>query len=259
MASLTTQKQLRAARDLPFCYLCGSDFKPENVTNHDHVPPESVFAKADRVPLKLKSHTKCNSSFELLDEKIGQLIALKHGQVPSNPQHYRLKFIRSPFPRVGAVTNLNIDEAVWRWIRGFHAALYHEPFPSRRLGSLVTPFPRADLKDGTYVFAPLLPQHEVFVEAIKNNRARGNLDVIRCNNDKLTYEAVWVRADNEQWFCIFALDVYAWKDLGRTHMPNAGCAGFYFLPEGVRPTNSTIEIRSKILVPNINRLDPFSL
>jgi hypothetical protein len=167
MASLTTQKQLRAARDLPFCYLCGSDFKPEDVTNHDHVPPESVFAKADRVPLKLKSHTKCNSSFELLDEKIGQLIALKHGQVPSNPQHYRLKFIRSPFPRVGAVTNLNIDEAVWRWIRGFHAALYHEPFPSRRLGSLVTPFPRADLKDGAYVFAPLLPQHEVFVEAIK--------------------------------------------------------------------------------------------
>ena len=259
MASLITQKQLRAVRDPAFCYLCGKFFEEGDITNHDHVPPESVFAKADRQPLKLKSHKKCNSSFELLDEKIGQLIGLKHGQTPSNPEHHRLKFIRSPIPSVGAVTNLNIDEAVWRWIRGFHVALYREPFPLLRRGSLVTPFPRADLKDGTYVFVSLPPQHELFVETIKSNRARNNLDVIRCNNNKLVYEAIWVRADNGQWFCIFALDVYAWKDLGRTHLPNTGCAGCYFLPEGARPASSTIEIRSKVLIPNINRLDPFSL
>jgi hypothetical protein len=259
MVTLSSQKQIRAVRNLPFCYLCGRVFAPDDITNHDHVPPESVFAKADRQPLKLKSHKKCNSSFELLDEKIGQLIGLKHGQTPSNPQHHRLKIIRSPIPRVGAVTNLNIDEAVWRWIRGFHAALYQEPFPALRRGSLVTPFPRADLKGRTYEFVPIPPQHEVFVEAIKANRARGNLDGIRCNNNRLVYESIWVMADNGQWFCIFALDVYAWKDLGRTHLPNTGCAGCYFLPEGTRPANSTVEIRSKILIPNLDRLDPFSV
>lgn len=156
------------------------------------------------------------------------------------------------------MTNLNIDEAVWRWIRGFHAALYQEPFPALRRGSLVTPFPRADLKGGAYEFVPIPPQHEIFVETIKANRAQVNLDSIRCNNSRLVYEAVWVQADNGQWFCIFALDVYAWKDLGRTHLPNTGCAGCYFLPEGIRPANSTTEIRSQILIPNIDRLDPFS-
>lgn len=154
MVSLRTQKQFRAVRNLPFCYLCGKTFETDDITNYDHVPPESVFAKVDRIPLKLKSHLKCNASFELLDEKIGQLIGLKHRQTPSDPNHHRLKFIRSPIPGVGAVTNLNVDEAVWRWMRGFHAALYLEPFPRLRRGSLVTPFPRADLKDGVYSSLP---------------------------------------------------------------------------------------------------------
>ena len=37
--------------------------------------------------------------------------------------HRRLKFAYSRHRDLGAVVNLDIDGAVWRWIGGFHAAL----------------------------------------------------------------------------------------------------------------------------------------
>jgi len=67
-----------------------------------------------------------------------------------------------------------------------------------------------------------LPQHLNFVQTIKTNRAKNNLDRICCNKGKLTYECVWAQADNDgPWLCIFALDIYDWKDLGRTRVQPA--------------------------------------
>jgi hypothetical protein len=49
------------------------------------------------------------------------------------------------------------------------------------------------------------------------NRARGKLDRTVCNKGKLAYECVWQQVDNGgPWMCIFAFDIYDWKDLGRT-------------------------------------------
>jgi hypothetical protein len=246
-------------RNLPFCYLCGRDFIAGDSQNRDHVPPRNIFARADREPLWLPTHTACNSAYRLLDEKIGQLIALRYGKAPRNAGQRRLKFVYSRQRDLGAVVNLDIDAAVWRWIGGFHAALYREASVGIR-GSLVTPFPKARIVNGRSVFAPLLVQHPLFVQTIKSNRTRGNLDRVVCNKGKLAYECVWKQADNGgPWMCIFALDIYDWKDLGRTAvLPARGCAGFYVTPSGGIPTYATRATTSSIIIPSSDRLDAFA-
>src|SRR5260221_1901406 len=114
MVSLLRQSDFRSVQDLPFCYLCGEQFIAGDSQNRDHVPPECIFAPLDRDPLWLPAHTVCNKSYGLMDEKIGQLIALRYGKVPRNPGHRRLKFAVSPQRNLGAVVNLDIDAAVWR-------------------------------------------------------------------------------------------------------------------------------------------------
>jgi hypothetical protein len=259
MVSLLRQKDFRAARSLAFCYLCGRDFVDGDSQNRDHVPPECIFMPADREPLLLPAHTACNKSYELLDEKIGQLVALRYGKVPEDPEHRRLKFAVSLLGDQGAVMNLDIDGAVWRWIAGFHAALYREPGVGIN-GSLVTPFPKARMVHGRPVLDPLRVQHPLFVETIKSNRRRDNLDRISCNKGKLTYECVWQQADNGgPWMCVFALDIYDWKDLGRTPgVPARGCAGFYVTPTKTVPVNATRAVKSPIIVPTSDPLDAFA-
>jgi hypothetical protein len=107
MVSLITQQQLRQVQNLPFCYLCGSAFEPDDRVNRDHVPAQAVFSKRDRQsPLWLPTHVACNKSHEQIDEKIGQLIALRDGRVPSRREHRRLKFSVSPAMTLSAVTIL---------------------------------------------------------------------------------------------------------------------------------------------------------
>jgi hypothetical protein len=212
MVSLLKQTDFRGVQNLPFCYLCGQAFVTGDGQNRDHVPPECIFALLDREPLWLPMHTACNKHYSDLDEKIGQLIALRYGKVRRDRKHRKLRFALSPQRTVGAVVNLDIDAAVWRWIAGFHAALYREPGVGIR-GSLLTPFPRAQMINGHAMLEPLRErQHQLFVQTVKSNRARCNLDRVVSNKGKMTYECVWQQADNSgPWMCIFALDIYDWR------------------------------------------------
>jgi len=257
MISLITQAERRPIQGLPFCYLCGRSFEIGDIKNRDHVPPDSIFKVDHKDPLILPTHERCNSAHAMIDEKIAQLIALRYGKVPADPQRRRLIID----PKIGAITNLDIDEAVWYWIAGFHAALYRQPaIDIRNNCALITPFPRAQIVDGSVVVDPISPQHLAFVRAIKDNRVKNNLDKIQCNKGNLKYECVWNQADNNgPWMCFFALDVYDWKDLGAARDQDArGCAGFYVLPSGVAPTGAALGIREKGIAANIDVLDPFA-
>jgi hypothetical protein len=258
MVFLISQKDRQAVQKLPFCYLCGKVFVSGEATNTDHVPPKSIFDERDRDPLVLLTHVTCNTAQAQIDEKIGQLIALRYRKVPP-PERRRLQFALSPQVGLGVLTNLNIDAAVWRWIAGFHAALYRNS-PVGIRGALVTPFPKGKNVGGRLAVEPVRPQHLAFVQTIKTNRIKGNLDQIRCNKGKLTYECVWCQADNNgPWMCIFALDIYDWKDLGRTsHHLARGCAGFYVLPTQTVPPDATRGTTTSIIIPNMDPLDPFS-
>jgi hypothetical protein len=119
IVSLTDQKSLRALQNLPFCYLCCRNFEAGDRTDLDHVPPESALAREDRQPLLLKTHVACNRRYSKTDQKIGQLIGLQLGRLPSDPKNRVLKLYRSNQIGATALSNLDSDGAIWRWVSGF--------------------------------------------------------------------------------------------------------------------------------------------
>ena len=259
MPSLLTQQEFRLVQNLPFCYICGKPFAAGETKNSDHVPPENIFEKNDRMPLKLATHYHCNHSYRQIDEKIGQFIALRRGYVPAK-QNRQLKIDYNLSTGQSALRNLDIEDAVWRWVRGFHAALYHQPFPpddpaKGRSGALQTPFHRTSPTLYGGMLKPVLPQHPLAVRIIKENRARNNLDRLVSNRAKLVYECVWREADsNAGWVCIFALDICDWKDLGAVPgLPSCGCAGWYWLSSHAKPITGTLSVNQSIAVPNLGK------
>lgn len=262
MPTLTAHKDFQDARRIPFCYLCGHRFVDGDRKNDDHIPPKSCFAKTDRnVPLKLPTHVTCNHSYHLVDEKICQVLSLKRGVVPK-ARNRRVAMEVFPPSRqhsvLGAITNVDIKGAVRRWVRGFHAALYGEPLPESPNFSINTPFPTASRSSGRLRFDPLLPQHSLFVQTIKVNRFAKNLDRINSNNGELTYECIWVRSDSGPWLCIFALNIYDWKDMGAVqNFPARGCVGCYITATGEPPAGATQATSLQVVVPNYEPLDPF--
>jgi hypothetical protein len=201
MTILRWAKDFQTVRNLPFWYLCGQAFMEGDETDGDHVPPKTTFNPRDRdPPLKLKTHKICNGRQSVDDKKVGQLLALRHGEKPNSARDHALQFVDYPHLGMVALENLAVDSAIWRWIAGFHAALYRQPMTGAR-GSIQTPFPRADKNEGRVVLRPLLPQNIEFVDNIKINRAHGNLDAIVSNNGKVVYECVWCLFDeSDRWF-----------------------------------------------------------
>lgn len=260
MPRLLVHRDFQQARNLPFCYLCGREFVDGDDVDYDHVPPKATFNVLDRLRvLKLKTHRACNAAFSVDDKKVGQLIALRRRERPTSSRDAALRFGHHAMLGV-AVENLNVDAAVWRWIRGYHAALYRQPLLGNQF-ALLTPFPRADKTPSGMRLQPIRQQHLIAVETIKSNRAFDNLDLIVANNNKLRYECVWCQADDGvQWLCCFALDIYDWKDLGShsAEIPARGCAGFYTQPDRMAPPSATLNRDSPIIIPNVDKLDPFA-
>lgn len=265
MVSLTTQKETREVRDLPFCYICGNNFEDGISTNHDHVPPESIFDKSDRdFPLKLAIHEKqCHRPMNLDDEILGQLVALIHGKQPSE-NNDKLKidiYRRSVTGRVMAsFSQRNLEFLLRRWLSGFHAALYRVPMGSKTKFEIQTPFPSGTFNNGQFVEDKIREQHYKFVECIKRNRTANNLDCIVSNNGKLRYECVWDQLSDNSWACIFALDLYGWKDLGDVNnFQPRGCAGLYRLSSGKAPTTACLATQLEFLQENFDGADPFTV
>lgn len=253
---LQSQGDFKSVRNLPFCYVCGLQFYPEDECDSDHVPPQTIFAKLDRQPLKLKTHKRCNERHSGDDQNFGQLIGASEGRAPSDPKNFRLK-ITPISSGVGGISNLNVDAAIFRWVMGCHAALYREYIGTKEY-SVVSPFPRADQIDGgPFRLRHLLPQHPLFVETIKTQRMHDELDRIATNRGKFVYECVWGQLDRGTgWICMFAINLYDWKTLGQTPIgPQRGCAGCYSLPN--LPRGATTVKDWKIVHPNLDPLDPF--
>ena len=262
MPTIQSHKQLRAAGRLPFCYACTKAFERDSQCDRDHVPPQSCFAKADRnVPLILRTHVECNHSHNANDELVGQLISFKLGRPP--PDRGKRLNVEVMTSQAGALLarfdNLDFKGVIWRWVRAFHAALYRE---SVHIGSdfyVSPPVPSGQVINGIVRAEPLRQQHRLFVETIKINRAASNLDRIECNSEKLQYECVWMQGDDGgPWMCVFALNLYDWKELGDpTHFPPRGCVGCYALPNRLAPADATLATKLRVLIPNLDGLDPF--
>lgn len=259
MIALRYQKDFKHVRRLHFCYLCGRDFVDSDVVDRDHVPPSAAFNKRDREPLILQTHKVCNSGLSIDDKKIGQLIALRRREGLSSPRDQALKMVHYQTLQMTAVENLNVDEAVRRWVKGFHAALYRQPLTGNYF-AIQTPFPRGEVREGRVSIPPIQPQHVLAVETIKRNRAAGTLDLVTTNKGNLRYECVWCETDSgSEWLCIFAIDIYDWKDLG-SHteaIPSRGCVGQYMLPDRSLPPSAACDSVGTA-TPNEDKLDAFA-
>lgn len=259
MPELCTQASVRPARDLPFCYLCGQSIN-EGENHSDHVPPKAIFSLADRdFPLKVAAHEKCNNPQSQQDEVIGQLIAVIHGKHPK-PERARLKMSMFKTPDSDtpflAFIGTNLVGQIWRWIRGFHAALYSEFLSEDTKAAIHPPFPSGNLEGDGFTIERIKTQQYLFVEIIKKNRVARHLDRIVCNNGKCVYECVWVQMDNGLWACAFALEIYGWTQLADKHFPTRGCVGLY-QPRLGRPANGTKWTAWEFPLANLEPLNPF--
>lgn len=260
MLELLTQASIRPARYLPFCYLCGLPFSSRADNHPDHIPPEAIFAKIDRnFPLKVAAHRKCNNPQSKQDETVGQLIAVIHGKQPQ-PKNIRLKHktfkgSTDDTPLL-AFLGTNLIGQIWRWVRGFHAALYTEFLPSDTKNAIHPPFPHGKTEADGFIIDKIKDQQYMFVEIIKKNRVARCTDRIVCNNGKCIYECVWVQMDNGPWACIFALQLYNWTRLADKHFPTRGCTGWY-MPQSGRPVNGTKWTNIEVPFSNLEPLDPF--
>jgi hypothetical protein len=153
--------------------------------------------------------------------------------------------------------NINLDRIVWRWVRGFHAALYREFLPSKRGGFVHTPF-SPGRKDGENItFERIHPEQFLVPAEIKKNRIARNIDVIEFCNQKCRYESVFVRLDNGAPVCFWALRLYEWEKLADSRWPGThGCIGSYYPPAGI-PSTAAKGTNLDFPFPNKDPLNPF--
>ena len=259
MPTIKSQAELRKAQKLDFCYLCGARFNHGDQRNRDHVPPKAIFATTDRnPPLVLPTHVSCNTERSEEDEVVAQLLAVLHGKYPK-PERTRLAFDlfqrgSGADPMVG-LRDIPFRRIVFRIARGFHAALYGVHLEDKG-GMIYAPFPAHDMIDGRLRPTEEDPGRYRMTLTIKEQRKAGRLDRVECFNGKCVYECVWPRFDDGRPFCLFALRIYNWEELGDPRLgPKRGCIGWYFADP---PASATLATTLNVPVPNLWPLDPFS-
>lgn len=261
MTQLLTQQDVRAARELPFCYLCGDPILKRSDRHPDHVPPKAIFSAADRdFPVKVAAHQQCNTDHSARDRVLGQLISVVHGKYPS-PDDCALEtqtYTCDEFPsKLCGIKNLDLLAQIKRWVRAFHTALYREFLPDSTPFAVHPPVPHGKLIENGFTIDKIKEQQNWFVAILKRNRAAHCLDRIVSNNGKLRYECVWSRRNETDWACVFALNIYDWSSIGdHSFFDRRGCVGYYEPVSG--PVDAaTRESLLEFEFANNSPLDPF--
>lgn len=241
MPQIANQRDARAVKKLPFCYVCGNAFESRDDITDDHIPPQTAFLPEDRenFPLVLPAHQGCNNTFKQEDEVFGQLIGL--GQQAEQRQD-RLR-IYGGSDKAGntfaLLENFDLHGAIQRWVTAFHAALYQEPLPPLTRFSTQTPLPFGTFLNGVVIPDPDKPQFRDYAKQIEINEQLGLIDRISANNGNLNYKCCWQRSDNGSWLAFYKLDIYAWSKLGDIkNFRLRPCVGAY-APRGHIPALAT--------------------
>lgn len=243
--TLTTQNHFRAVQRRSFCYLCAEAFRDGDNTNRDHVPPSRLFANVDREPsLWLPTHVECNSNRSADDEIITQLIGMLHGR-PLAERGRQPRFAGSTFPdgTRGFGAALQFRPIIFRWVCGFHAALYDEPLGTAE-SFISPPVPEGRIGETQIDPIPVADVTPHLVDELRRNRLTGTIDSIICRNGQCHYECVWTQADDGRRICVWALNIYNWRELADTnHFEPRGCVGVYRLRNGSVPRTAAIATR----------------
>ena len=262
MPMMDTQDALRKCAKLSFCYLCGKEFTPSEKPNRDHVPPRSIFATNDRCdPLILPTHEDCNGDESVGDEIVGQLVAVLHGKHPKKHRG-RLKFGLTTLPGskqdATFIYGHDLRPCIWRYVKGFHAALYKEHLEVNGKANVHLPFPEGHRQGNTVKYLPILDQQYTIADELRKSRIAKTIDRISCYQEKCIYECIWVKMNTGEWHCLFCLRLYNWENLGDIHnFPKQGCVGAYCSTKG-RPASGTTGTLIDFPCPTEHPLDPFA-
>ena len=242
MVGIIKQKQARQVQSRDFCYLCGQNIEGYGPTDKDHVPPRGMFKKEDRdYPIILPVHEKCNDAWQTVDDKVKLLIDILHGKdITRYSGKYRAEIAEDKdgtlYPLIG---DMPLIPMIGRIVRGFHAALYNEYLPPNTENKILSPVPKAEIIDGKVSVKRVLPQFYICSEILKRSIEANATDKIYSNNSKMRYECTWPQLDNGRRYCVFALDIYNWANLGNdVTAEEHACIGMYFL-NGHMPKNAT--------------------
>jgi len=246
--------------NLPFCYLCGVEFEKKDKSSRDHVPPRALFLSEHRDrPLILRTHTECNVKESVDDEAISSLVSFlheKHKAFKGERLDIREGIEEGTGQPVAMLYNFNFQGIIWRWIRGFHAALYGEYLNFNSTKEILEPFWKSKVgKNNTRMRKDPLEYEARLVEVIKKNRMTKTLDRIVTCSGKCTYECTWESNAHGRMYCVFSLLIYDWGRLGHTEYQQRGCYGAY-LAENV-PLTATSATPLEFPVSNQNPFDPF--
>jgi len=261
MPTLKTNRDFQPLQKLPFCYLCEQEFCETRERTRDHVVPRAIFATDHQIcPLILPAHRDCNESQSVYDERIGQFLAVLHGKYPPLGR-VRLDIRAFQDSESGSVraacVGIDLRPIVFRWIRGFHAALYTEHLPVNCRWSVHPPIPYSKQDDPQHHSERLLDQQAKWVAHIKRNRTAGSIDSVECFDGHCVYHCCWDQCDRGEWICIFAMKILDWEVLADPSFPRRCCAGFYQPPAG-RPCNGTTSTRLQFDFLNTHPLDAFT-
>ncbi len=233
MPQIVSQRDARAVKKLPFCYVCGNAFENLEAVTDDHVPPQTAFLPEDRenFPLILPTHKGCNHTFSTEDEVFGQLIGLGH-EIEKGQDRLKIydgsDTVGNTFALLG---DLDLHGAIQRWVMAFHAALYQEPLPPLTKFSTQTPFPSGTSVNGMVIPDPDKPQFRDYAEQVEINAQLGLVDRISANNGNLHYQCCWQQSDDGPWLAFYKLDIYAWSKLGDSkNFGSRPCVGAYATP-----------------------------
>ena len=263
MPNITTRDEARRVQNLEYCYLCGRPFTEEDTSTKDHVPPTKIFLEEDRdFPLWLPAHSGCNCEQSGDDELMAQLFGFVHGRPPSE-KRLKLDFQGMEDTSTGSQTiglaDPGLRGVVFRWVRGFHAALYDEFVPADMpLRAIHMPFPSGrELEDGLH-WDSVLPQHPMIVQHLKKAHMAGTVDTVRVRNETCRYECTWgLSDDGEAWVCLFGLQLYDWSQIGdKSVAEERGCVGIYAPARG-KPGAASEITKLELAVPNLRPLHPF--
>lgn len=259
MPSLKIERDFRPLARLPFCYLCGGSLANGEPCNNDHAPPRKVFLAADRVrcPLILPTHERCNNGRTQEDELVSQIVGLMHGSAP-RPERQRFSatmFRNERDGEIAGISDVALEETVWRWVRACHAALYAEFLPDGAQGRILSPWPAGYVRnDVLQVEPPGMDMREIAFLLRANIRA-GNVDEIFAFTQKFRFSCTWFQADDGTPLCAFGVRVYDWERMTDTsRFPRRGCIGFYTHPKPALGTNGRNVGRSP---PLFSLFDPF--
>lgn len=258
---LDSQRAFRPIQLLPFCYLCGEGFSAGAARNSDHVPPYSLFLPEHRdFPLILPTHVICNNGRSEEDQLVTQLVGTLRGRRPT-PGDKKIPMVGGTFSdgsTGGGVRGQDLPAIVRRWVRGFHAALYREPLSNDSEFMTSIPLPEGRLDGKTFRPVPMPDAILELVAELKRNRLTQTIDRVVCRKGYCRYECVWTQADGGQWLCVYALDIYDWKNLGDgEHFDARGCVGAYRPSTRLVPPTATCSTRLHFSIDNKDKFDPF--